>query len=344
MIRERMGRHGLADRPAGTVAEAVAWTGALQAQDAAAARLGVRARSGTVTEADVESAISARTIARTWLLRNTIHLVAAADLPWLAALLGPMIRRRFETVRWPQLGLPPAVLERAAEAAPEILAAGPLDRRAFAAALAERGIGIDPSGQAPVHVLVYLATHGLVCHADGDRFALVDRWLTGAPKGPRGDAALAKLARRYFRAYSPATGADFTAWSGLPSRAAIGLIRDDLAEIDVAGRPGYRLGPPQDGDGVRLLGAFDNYLIGYRDRTALIADDDRGEIYIGGIVRPSVIVDGAVVGRWRLVKRAKQATVEVHLFRRLAHGARAALEAEAADIGRFLGRDAQLRV
>ena len=39
--------------------------------------------------------------------------------------------------------------------------------------------------------MVYLATVGLTCHADGDRFALVEQWLPGGPDGPRGDEALA---------------------------------------------------------------------------------------------------------------------------------------------------------
>jgi hypothetical protein len=343
-----MVRHGFVDRPARTVAEAAALTVGLQAQDLAQLRLGVRARAAVVTDADVSAAIDAeRSVVRTWLMRNTIHLVPAADVRWLAALLGPMIRRRFENQRWQGLGLTPKVLDAAAAAAPSVLAAGPLTRQEFVAALRECGVLVDPNGQAPVHVLVFLATHGLVCHADGDRFALVDSWLSGTPAGPRGDDALAELARRFFRAFSPAVAADFTTWSGLPSGRAIGLIRDELVPVQIHGRPGFRLGDAAEHGGLRLLGGFDNYLIGYRDRAPIIDAGHRDEVYIGGIIRPTVLLDGRVIGRWRLDRPAagtKPVRVEVVLFARPTRAVRAAIDAEVADLGRFLARETQLRL
>jgi hypothetical protein len=333
-----MVRHGFVDRPANTVAEAAALTVGLQAQDLRAARLGVRARSATPTEADVEHALDEeRTVVRTWLMRNTIHLVPAADTRWLAELFGPLIQRRFASKRWPGLGLTPPVLERVAETAPAILGDGPLTRHDLVAALADHGVAIDPRGQAPTHALLYLATIGLTCHADGDRFALIDQWLPDLSDGPRGDEALAELARRYFRAYSPATGADFTTWSGLPSKHAVGLIRDELIDVD----GGFALGTVPDDGGVRLLGGFDNYLLGYRDRDPIIAPAHRAEVYVGGIIRPTILHDGRVIGRWRLVRPARAdapVVVEVRQFGRPTASVRAAIEDEVADIGRFLGR------
>lgn len=330
-----MRRHGFADRPCASVLSAAAHTVALQAQDLGQARLGVRARAATVTDADVETALADRTIARTWLMRNTIHLVAADDLRWLVSLFGPMIRRRFAK-RWLQLGLSHDVLSRAAEHAPVALAAGPRTRHEIVAALRRHGVEVDPSGQAPSHLVLFLATLGLTCHADGDRFALLDDWLPAAAAGPRGEDALAELARRYFRSFAPATAADFTTWSGLPSGRAIGLIRDELTPVQVNGRPGFRLGAAPPGGGVRLLSGFDNYLIGYRDRSGLIADGRRGEVYVGGIIRPTVLLDGRVIGRWRL-DRAR-GRVGVRLFEPVPSDVAEAVAAEAADVARFVGR------
>ena len=330
-----MGRHGFTDRPCTSVVSAAAHTVALQAQDLAQARLGVRARSAALTEADVETALAERRIARTWLMRNTIHVVDADDLRWLVSLFGPMIRRRFAK-RWDELGLTGDVLSRAAEHAPSVLAAGPLTRHEIVAALRSRGVDVDPSGQAPIHLVVFLSTLGLTVHADGDRFALLDDWLPAAATGPRDDEALAQLARRYFRAFSPATAADFTTWSGLPSGRAIALIRDELVPVEVNGRAGFRLGDATVEGGVRLLSAFDNYLIGYRDRSDLIADGDRREVYVGGIIRPTVLLDGRVVGRWRL-DRAR-GRVEVGVFEKVPADVEAAIEAETADLARFVGK------
>jgi hypothetical protein len=267
-------------------------------------------------------------------MRNTIHLVPAEDLRWMSELLGPMIRRRFST-RWRQLGLTPAVLDRAADAIADVLAAGPLTRHDVVTGLGERGVPIE-AGPAATHVMVYLATVGLTCHADGDRFALVDAWLPDAPAGPRNDDALAELARRYFRAFSPATPADFTAWSGLPSRQAVALIRDQLTPHGKR----FVLDDAPDPGGLRLLGAFDNFILGHRDRAHLVDAAHRPEIYDGGMIRPTVIRDGRVAGRWRLVRPTRRTAphvVEVRLFGRSSRALRSAIEDEVADIGRFLG-------
>jgi hypothetical protein len=317
----------------------------LQAQDNLAARLGIRARASGVTDADVARAIETqRTIVRTWLMRGTIHLVAAADLRWLVRLLGPAIVGRFRT-RWRQLGLTDAVLDRCVEALPALLADGPRDRHEIRAGLAERGITYETGDpQAHTHALVYASAIGLVCRGpDRGRhstFVLVADWLPQAPAGPSGDEALAELARRYFAAHSPATAGDFATWSGLAARAAVALIRDELEPVDVDGRPGFRLGAAAPAQGVRLLPAFDNYLVGYRDRTAILDPALHRRIYDGGMIRPAVVVDGVVVGSWTL-DRAK-GHVRVLPFRELGAAERHAVQAEVGDIGRFLGRELTL--
>ena len=98
LLAERMARHGLADRPAASAAAAAQVTTAVQAQDNWAARLGVRARSAVLTDADVQRASDVeRTVVRTWLMRGTIHLVTADDLRWLVRLVGPAIARKYRT-------------------------------------------------------------------------------------------------------------------------------------------------------------------------------------------------------------------------------------------------------
>jgi hypothetical protein len=341
ILGERIARQGLCGPGAPDSAAAATRAGGLQAQDAAASRLGVRVRTAAVTDADVRTAIDHRSLARTWLMRNTVHLVAAQDVRWLTALLGPMIRRRFETVRWPALGLTPDLLDRVAAVTPDVLHGRQLDRREFAAALAEHGVPVPADGQAPTHVLVHLSTIGLVCRAhDRGRdstFALLDEWVPdNRDAGPRGDDALAELARRYFAAFSPATPADFTAWSGLPSSRAIALLREELTPVEVGGSAGYRLGEAEPQRGVRLLPAFDNYLLGYRDRSAMIDADRVPEVYVGGVIRPTLLVDGRVAGRWRLVRNRQGATVELTPFGPLTRKVRCAVDAEVADIARFV--------
>jgi Winged helix DNA-binding domain len=347
LLGERAARHGFIDRPAATPQAAAAITTAVQAQDSFASRLGLRARSSTVTDADVRHSIEVdRTVVRTWLMRGTIHLVDARDLRWLVRLVGPSISRKYRT-RWRQLGLTDEVLDRSVELLPELLAGGPLTRHEIRAGLAGHGVALDsPDPQAPTHAIVHASTTGLICRGpDRGRhstFVLTDDWLPGSPEGPSGDDALAELARRYFAAYSPATAADFSTWSGLASGRAIELIRDELTEADVGGRPGFRLGAVAAGRGLRLLPAFDNYVIGYRDRSAILLADRHPHVYQGGMIRPVVLLDGAVIGTWAL-DRAKD-RLAVSPFDPLAASVRRRLDAEAEDVGRFLDRELSIDV
>jgi hypothetical protein len=347
LLGERAARHGFIDRAAATPQAAAAITTAVQAQDNFASYLGLRARSSAVTDADVRRSIDIdRTVVRTWLMRGTIHLVDTRDLRWLVRLIGPSISRKYRT-RWRQIGLTDEVLHRSVELLPELLADGPLTRHEIRAGLAARGVALDsPDPQAPTHAIVHASTTGLICRGpDRGRhstFVLTDDWLPGSPEGPSGDDALAELARRYFAAYSPATAADFSTWSGLAASRAIELIRDELTEADVGGRPGFRLGGVVAGRGLRLLPAFDNYVIGYRDRTAILAADRHPHVYQGGMIRPVVLLDGAVIGTWAL-DRAKN-RLAVSPFDPLSPSVRRRLDAEAEDVGRFLDRELSIDV
>jgi hypothetical protein len=338
VLRERIARQGFVDRPASTVAAAVALTTAVQAQDHPAARLGVRSRATGLSEADVLHAVAeTRTVVRTWLMRGTIHLIAARDVRWLAALFAPALARKFAT-RWRQIGLTPSFLDKCADALPDVLRDGPLTRNEIVAALVERGIPFDfADPQAGYHVLMHATSAELVCRGpDRGRtatFVVVDRWLPDAPAGPRGDDALAELARRYFRAFSPATAADFATWSGLAGARAVELIRDELSPADVHGRPGFRLGEVEPARGVRLLAAYDNYLIGYRER-AFISDEARPQVYVGGLIRSVVLVDGRVVGLWQIAGEQ----VLVTPFEPLPARVKRAVEYDVDDVARFLGR------
>ncbi len=345
-LRERIARHGFADRGCRDPAAAVALTTAVQAQDNQASRLGVRARAAGVTDADVVAAIEhRRSIVRTWLLRGTIHLVAAADVRWLVQLIGPVIARKYRT-RWRQIGLTDDVLDRILAALPVILADRPLTRHEIRPALAAAGIAVDSADpQVHTHALVHASTTGLVCRGpDRGRdatFTLLDDWLPRTPKGPSGDAAVAELARRYFAAYSPATAADFAMWSGLPG-ASVALIADELVPVQVYGRPGYRLGAVEPARGVRLLPAFDNYLLGYRDRAAIVGAEHYRRIYEGGMIRPVVLRDGVAIGVWSLARRDRRVTVTP--FSALPKTVTRAVEHEVADIGSFIGLDLELRL
>jgi len=342
---ERMTRQGLATRSAADTAGVAAAAVGLQAQDVGAARLGVRARSTAVDETAVVNAIQhERSVVRTWLMRSTVHLVAAADLRWMAALYGPVMERNHRA-RWRNLGITEPMIETALAHARELLDGRGLTRHELAAELTARGLELGGDGQVPTHVLAALTARGLTCRgADRGRdatFVLIDDWVPPAlaPSDP-----LAELARRYFRAFGPATAADFTTWSGLPSGAAIASVRDELTEAEFDGRRGWTLGAVEPAPAFRLLPMFDNYLLGYRDRTAMLDPGRHPQVYVGGIIKASVVCDGRVIGIWRLERTARKAAVRVTPFEPFDRRHHAELDRERADLERYLGRPVGLAV
>jgi hypothetical protein len=346
MTRQGLTRQDLAQQATIGVRQVVASALGLQAQDGGASRLGVRARSSGVQEADVIQASAVeRSVVRTWLMRSTVHLVAAEDVRWMVALFGPMIERRFLKVRWRALGIDEQLIDAAIPLTYEVLAGSQLTRHEIAAELADRGIRLAADAQAATHLLLALSCRGVTCRS-GDRgrestFTLLDQWVAGTPAPPD---PMAELARRYFRVYGPATAADFTAWSGLPSRTAIATIADELTEVDFDGRRGWTLGQIEPVRGLRLLPMFDNYLIGYRDRSAMLDPGLHSAVYVGGIIKATVVCDGRVIGNWRIERSGRSETIRITPFERLTRGHRGQLEQERADIERFFGRPIGLAV
>jgi Winged helix DNA-binding domain len=336
--------------------EAVCRVGALQAQDPRALRLAIRARTTGVDARAVQRVLAEPgRLVVTWLMRGTLHAVPAGDLPWLLALLRPA--RSSGRTRRLALGLDDHVLDTALPIAVELLAAGPLTRSELADQLRAAGVPLGP-GQAPAHLLSVAAREGLVCRGpdrDGEpTYVRLSDWLPGAePVEPiERDDALARLARRYLAGHGPAGAADLAAWSGLPlrdARTGLGALAaaGEVENVRIGGAPAYRLpGEPSPEDrSVRLVPAFDEYLLGYRGRAlALDAAYARRIQAGGGIVHPAVLLGGRIIGTWRQRRADGRLIVAVEPFRRLPRGTRAALAAEAADVGRFLGVPARLEV
>jgi hypothetical protein len=71
--------------------DVVGWLGAVQAQDYAGAKWGVRLRLGSTTEQEIEQAFTDGAILRTHVLRPTWHFVTPVDIRWMLALTAPHV-------------------------------------------------------------------------------------------------------------------------------------------------------------------------------------------------------------------------------------------------------------
>lgn len=238
----RLLRNGLAGRRPADVREAVRCVVGVQAQDGRAARLAVRARTSGATASTVDAAIARREVVCTWAMRGTLHLLAAEDIRWIVALLGPRFVAR-TAGRRRQLGLDDATCARGVDALRDVLSASsPLTRAELVTGLAERGLRLDPKSQAPAHLVGYAAMLGVVCRgpeapAGEPTYVLLDDWLGEQPP-VSDDAALARLAERYLAGFGPAAPEDFAAWSGLP----VGRARQGFAALDRRLTPASRRG------------------------------------------------------------------------------------------------------
>ena len=282
----------------------------LQAQDRAASALAVRVRGGDGDE---------RGIVRTWAMRGTLHLIAAEDLPLMLTIFAPLHLERAQR-RLTDLGLPPELAERSTAEVAAILAdEAPLTRHELAARLRERGIPVEPKGQAPIHVVRRAALAGALVEVGVRGREELYGPLDPGPLTDR-DAALAELGPRYAAAHAPATAKDFAIWSGLPA-----------ADVRRAWRePEPPSGEPPEGP-VRLLPAFDEWLLGWASRDLVLPPQHAKRVLRGGIIRPVAIADGSVFATWRLDRR--RGRVELDPFGRMTRAMRAGVEAEAARIG-----------
>ena len=121
-------------------------------------------------------------------------------------------------------------------------------------------------------------------------------------------------------------------------------VLDALTEVAFDGRRGWALGRVEASPGFRLLPMFDNYLLGYRDRTAMLDVRRQDRVYVGGIIKATVVCDGRVLGIWRLDRSGRSATVRVSPFEPFTRRHQDGLDRERADIERFLGRPVALDV
>ena len=165
-------------------------------------------------------------------------------------------------------------------------------------------------------------------------------------RGDRGGTAARRPALPgYVRS---ASTADLSAWTGVSTsdfRAAIAALDDEGSLVrfrDEAGRELLDLpdAPRPEDDAValpRLLPMWEEILLGFRDRTRIISDEDRARVVgrNGDCCRRSSWTAGSPVlvgrgGRCRHAERARP-------FGRLAEADRRALEAEADRLARFVG-------
>lgn len=331
------------DDPAGIIERVFA----IQSQDVTAAALGLRARGRNLTLGAVAASEERGELVRGWFMRGTLHTVAGRDYRWLTGLFGPVVLKAGAR-RLRELGLDEALCGRAERVIEDVVGErGTASRAELTGALAK--LGVDPSGQAPFHLIRRAALRGRICFGpsrDGEQvFTLLDSLLpAGDGPGWEGDAAVAELARRYLRAHAPASLQDFTTWSGLPAATARRAWKDlesgdetlpcrvlDQDCLLPADRAAELDAPRDAAPDVRLLPMYDGYLLAYRSRELSVPPTAERLVWPGGgQIRATVLADGLAIGTW---SRNPDRSVNATLFN---PATTPDLSAEKADVLRFL--------
>jgi DNA glycosylase AlkZ-like len=301
-------QHGLP-----TVADAVRRLGAVQAQDFTASKWVLGARVPGSVAADVDAAIEAREVVRSWPLRGTLHLLPTDRLRPILAITGPRELQRAAT-RHRQLELDQATYRRARSVAERELAGGASRSRPELQAAWEAA-GIATTGQRGYHLIWWLASEQVVCwgpiEGRGQRLVLLDEWAPATVTTFDRDETLASLFLAYIAGHGPATVRDFAWWSGLTlgdARTARAAVGDAVAEYDderlVATDAGWPADPdsptPRSRRGLALA-AYDEYFLGYADRTAVCDPAYAQRVIPGGngVFQPMLVSAGRVIGTWR---------------------------------------------
>jgi hypothetical protein len=342
---------GRCDHPADVVRR----LGAVQAQDYRQSlwAIGSRLRKGTVE--GIERAISERSLVRTWLMRGTIHYAPPEDVRWLLALVAPRLQAADERRR-EQIGLPKAHVARSAKLLASALAG---DRRLSRAEVMEllEGEGIATGGGRGYHILWRLAQDGLICIGPMSErqqtFVLLDDWVP--PQEARElsrEESLAALAGRFATSRGPVTAHDLARWAGITVAdarrglaAADGLVAEDIAGSEHWVAADEERPAPAARRRAYLLAGFDEYMLGYGDRDAILAREHAGKVAPGanGVFRPMIVDGGRIVGTWSRAQRAGTLTITLAPFAGTTGTLAAKVLPEASRYRAFLGLPASCK-
>ena len=333
------------------------WFGAMQAQDVASGKWSLGVRVTGSQEADVDAAFENAELVRTWPMRGTIHIVPAQDIRWMLALTGIRALDASRTRR-AQLGFDEAEAQRGSSVLETALRErGRLTRAQCLDTLQQAGISTD--GQRGYHLLGYAAHTGLICIGPNlgteQTFVLIDEWAPTQVALTR-DEALAELAFRYFRSHGPAPLRDFTGWTGLTLTDGRAALRANDGRLVARGFRGEDVwltaelarhvddGSAGVWSAAAALPGFDEFVLGYKDRTVQIIAADFDRIVPGGngVFRPTLCLDGRAVGTWTRAIKRTEVVVDFAPFRPLNARDRKRAAAAFAPYAAYLGRDLRL--
>ena len=312
--RALLARQLLLEPAAAPPAEVAARVCGLQTQHAPSGYIGMWSRAAAFRRADLTAALERAEVVQGWVMRSTIHMVAAPDyLPFTTAV------RAARRAQWLRAEKRAAGLDMPAVAAAvrRYLGDGPLSQPRLVALLAADGFPrVAWTGVQLWVDLLRVPPAGTWDKPRAHLFALAEHVVSSAPvasaddpgpSDPVVDAARELLVTRYLRAFGPASPADVASFTGLSITDVRAVLdRCDLRKfrteaggvlVDVPDAPLPDAGTPAP---VRFLGTWDAVLLVHARRTQLLPEALRPRVFATSMPRsvPTFLVDGQVAGTW----------------------------------------------
>jgi hypothetical protein len=303
-----------------------------------------------------------RSLAKTWAMRGTLHLLPSDELPtWVAA--QGVLKPRYHAASWQRhYGLTREEAEAMLAAIAEALDGRMLTREELAQEVG-RLMGSEELGgklrDGFGALLKPSAFKGDLLFAPSVgrnvRFARPDQWLPRWELAQT-EAAIREVVSRYLAAYGPATREEFARWFGTTSPAQAGRLIEGLGEevapVEVEGVAAWMLAKhvqeaqeTEPAGVVRLLPAFDQYVVAApRDREAVLPKALKGRVYRQqGWLSPVLLVDGRMEGVWRHERKGRRLVVGIEPFADQPGWVRRASEEEVERLARFVGGELELK-
>lgn len=351
----RLDRHHLLDRePVNSLTLCRDLCG-VQAQVMSAAYLQLWARNHALTRGTIEDALwKTRSLVKTSLMRQTLHLIAADEFSlYIAALRRSRLNAAFAVMARCKITREEA--DNLTALILETLSAGPLGRTALFAAIRPKVSKRVRDWMDKVWSIVRLpVAQGLVCHGPGEgnkaTFIRTDQWL---PKQATIDEHTAKreLLRRYLRAYGPATLKDFAHWSGMSmveARELAPFAQNEFAERDgllfLRDDVEFLQERAHECASVHLLPHFDVYLLAHATKDHFLDPRFYKRVYRNqGWISPVLLINGEIAGVWRYDPAGKKLTVTVEAFQPVPRRLQRQIEQQAQALANFFGRTLELK-
>jgi DNA glycosylase AlkZ-like len=365
--RATLDRQLLLRRAARPARGAIEHLAGLQAQAPLAPYVGLWTRLAGFGHDDLKDLLTERIVVRAHLMRNTVHLVTAADFVRFRPLFQPIMERALAGNFGRNLG--GVDLDDLRTAAAALLAETPLTRGQLAERLAPRWPEHDSASlaYAATHLLqlVQVPPRGLWGRGGPATWFLASAWLAGAwldglavpapdpspapdpapdlDTAPDPDTALDQLVLRYLAAYGPATVRDIQTWSGLSRlhevtdrlgarlRTFTGPGIAELFDLPDAPRPDENVPAPP-----RFMPEYDNLLLSFADRSRVIRGRRAVPLPAGkGATTGTLLIEGFWAADWKITRSRDRAVLEIRPFGPLGVAGQDAVGAEGSRLLEF---------